>query len=175
MLILQADGHELEIVAYKGEVRWGRDVTGDSRLLSIHPSNHINFVVGQILEPFTYGRQPAPLQSPVISGKMLIHQAEKAWLGAVCQLISADTFYEADEVFNWHEAWTDNPMPGYLMRTRPNPQLYGRWFDFRVPVKELLRGVGWDLPDALVCRLGIAGDVEPGGQCSFSLKGLEVT
>ena len=175
MLLPIGNGLEIEFIAYQGSVMQEKDIEVNLPLICIHPSQFSNFVIGLINEPFRYGRQPLPLKDWVIYGKMLIHQAEKAWLGAVCQLARGDNFYEADEVFNWHEPWTDSPMPGYHMRTSPNPQPYDRWFDFRVPVKELLHEVGWDLKGASVLRLGIAGDVEPGGRCIFSLKGLEIS
>ncbi len=175
MLIRQANGHELEIVAYEGEVRWGRDVTGDLRLLSIHPQHPVNFVIGQILEPFTYGRQPTLLQSPVILGRMMIHQVQLAWLGVCYQLIGGDLFYETDEVFTTDENWEESPMPKYLIRSRGSPKPYGQWFDFRVSARELLQKVGWDIPEARVCRMGLVGDVRAGGHCSFSLESLEVS
>ena len=175
MLIQLASGHELELVAYEGEVRWGRDVTGNLRLLSIHPCNPINFVIGQILEPFRYGRQPVLLQSPAIAGRMMIHQVQLAWLGVCYQLIRGTLFYEADEVFTTAENWEESPMDNYLIRTRGNPKPYGEWFDFRVPAKELLQRVGWDILEAQVCRMGLVGDVRAGGQCSFSLESLEVS
>jgi len=129
ILLPQWGGHELEIAAYEGEIDWGRDVTRALSLLSIYPSSPVNFVLGQISEPFVHRRKPVPLGNALVIGRILIHDIWSAWIGISCQLIKDNFFYEPAELFVPAD-WSGFAMANYLVGTRSSPKPLGQWFSF---------------------------------------------
>jgi len=173
ILLPQWGGHELEIAAYEGEIDWGRDVTRALSLLSIYPSSPVNFVLGQISEPFVHRRKPVPLGNALVIGRILIHDIWSAWIGISCQLIKDNFFYEPAELFVPAD-WSGFAMANYLVGTRSSPKPLGQWFSFEVSVNHLLESLGWEVPGALVSRIGLVGDIQAGGRCAFRIGRLRI-